>query len=279
MKTIEFNNIKLCTESFGKPEDPAILLIMGSASSMVWWEVPFCELLAENGFFVIRYDNRDTGASTCYPVGKPDYTLEDMADDAIKILDGYGISKATIMGMSLGSVITQIAALRHPDRVSGIILLASMYFAEGADRLPGSSPEVTQFFEELSMKESPTDTDELVEFALSQWKMTNQSDLPHDIDHIRKMIYVDVRRATNYASRLNHSFVPATGDALLRISEISCPCLVIHGTKDIVIPYVHGEMLAKTIPGAKLLTLDGAGHEMHPLDYSIIVKNICEIFR
>lgn len=279
MKTIEFNNIKLCTESFGKPEDPAILLIMGSASSMVWWEVPFCELLAENGFFVIRYDNRDTGASTCYPVGKPDYTLEDMADDAIKILDGYGISKATIMGMSLGSVITQIAALRHPDRVSGVILLASMYCAEGAEKLPGSSPEVTEFFEELSTKKSPTDTDELVEFALSQWKMTNQSSRPHDIPHIREMIYVDVRRATNYASRLNHSFVQTTSDSLTRIKDISCPCLIIHGTKDIVLPYAHGEMLAKTIPGAKLLTLDGAGHEMHPLDYSIIVKNICEIFR
>ena len=102
---ITANGVDLCTESFGSPADPALLLIMGATASMIAWPDAFCEKLAAGGRFVIRYDSRDTGRSTVYPPGTPPYTLEDLADDAIGVLDAYGIDRAHVAGMSLGGMI------------------------------------------------------------------------------------------------------------------------------------------------------------------------------
>ena len=135
--TVQFKDVSLYTESFGDMKKPTILLIMGSASSLIWWDEVFCQKLVDKGFFVIRYDNRDTGKSTSYPVGKPGYTFEEMSDDAIQVLDAYHIEKAVIMGMSMGGMLAQMIAVRHPERVSGLVLHATMYFAEGAEKRAG----------------------------------------------------------------------------------------------------------------------------------------------
>lgn len=276
-KKVTSGQVSLYTESFGKPTNLAILLIMGAASSMIWWETPFCELLVEKGFFVIRYDNRDTGKSTCYPPGKLEYTFEDLADDAIRVLDSYNIEKAVIMGMSMGGMLTQMIALRHPARVCGIVLLSSMYFAAGAENLPYSSEEVNEFFATFGQK-IPQNEDELIEYTISQWRVTNKSSRPKDLEHIRNMIKLDIERATNYASRINHSYAQVTGDELGRIAEIQIPALIIHGTEDVVIPYIHGEMLAGTIPDSVFYTMEGAGHELHPQDYIPVAKQIKDRF-
>lgn len=276
-KQVSFAQVSLNTESYGNPADSAILLIMGAATSMLWWETPFCRLLADQGFFVIRYDNRDTGKSTSYPPGKPEYTFEDLADDAIRVLDSYNLEKAVIMGMSMGGMLTQMIALRHPERVRGIVLLASMYFAAGAENLPYSSEEVNEFFASFGEKE-PENERELSEYAISQWLVTSKSSRPKDLEHIRAMIKLDIGRAANYASRVNHSYAQVTGDELGRIAEIQAPALIIHGTEDVVIPYIHGEMLARTIPDSVLYTLEGAGHELHPQDYTAIVTQIAGRF-
>ncbi|EHQ90670.1 alpha/beta fold hydrolase [Desulfosporosinus youngiae] len=276
-KQVTFEQVSLNTECFGNPDNPAILLIMGAASSMIWWETPFCQLLADQGFFVIRYDNRDTGKSTSYPPGKPEYTFEDLADDAIRVLDSYTVEKAVIMGMSMGGMLTQMIALRHPERVRGIVLLSSMYFAAGAENLPYSSEEVNEFFASFGQNE-PENDHELLEYAIRQWRVTNKSSRPKDVEHIRAMLKLDIERAANYASRVNHSYAQVTGDELGRIAEIQTPALVIHGTEDVVIPYIHGEMLAGTIPDSVLYTMEGAGHELHPQDYIPVVKQIVSRF-
>ena len=137
-KTVQFKDVSLYTESFGDMKNPTILLIMGSASSLIWWDEVFCQKLVDKGFFVIRYDHRDTGKSTHYPVGKPGYSLETLSDDAIEILNAYQIDKGIVMGMSMGGMLAQMVAVRHPNRVSGLVLLASIYGAEGGlRRLPG----------------------------------------------------------------------------------------------------------------------------------------------
>lgn len=277
-KMVSFKDVNIYTESFGSIENPAILLIMGAASSLVWWEEEFCKKLVDAGFFVIRYDNRDTGKSTCYPPGKPGYTFEEMADDAIYVLDAYGIEKAIIMGMSMGGMLTQMIALRHPDRVKGIVLLGSMYFAEGAEKLPVYSKEVKEFFETYG-KVEPKDDDELLEYAFKQWSTTNKSSRFHDEDHIRKLIKIDMERANDYRSRVNHSYAQVTGDELFNIDKISLPTLVIHGTEDAVIPYIHGEMLKKTIKGAAFHVMKGAGHELNKEDYDDVIDNILKIFK
>lgn len=275
-KTIQFKDVTIYTESFGNPENPAILLIMGSASSLIWWDIEFCNKLVDKGFFVIRYDNRDTGKSTSYPVGKPGYTFEEMSDDAIEILDAYHIEKSIIMGMSMGGMLAQMIAIRHPERVKGLVLHASMYFAEGAENLPVFSEEVQKFFNDYG-NYIPNGYRDQVDYAFKQWQVTHQSERKYNLDEIYKMVELDVERAIDYNSKLNHSFAQVTGDELTRIKEITTPTLVIHGTLDNVIPYVHGEMLAKTIPNTTLLTMQGAGHELHPEDYDSIVEAITKL--
>ena len=277
-KIVKFNDISLYTESFGESTNPAILLIMGAASSLIWWDVKFCEMLVDKGFYVIRYDNRDTGKSSFYPVGKPGYTFEEMSDDAIQILDAYHIEKAIIMGMSMGGMLAQMVAVRHPERVSGLVLHASMYFAEGAEKLPVFSPEVQKFFDDYGNYQ-PVGFRAQVDYAFKQWQVTHQSQRVNNLDEIYQMIELDVSRAIDYNSKLNHSFAEVTGDELTRIKEISCPTLVIHGTEDNVIPHIHGEMLSKTIPHARLLSLVGAGHELHPDDYDLIVDNLINLVK
>lgn len=277
-KTVQFNEVSLYTESFGDIKNPTILLIMGAASSLIWWDVKFCEMLVDKGFYVIRYDNRDTGKSTSYPVGKPAYTFEEMSDDAIQILDAYHIEKAMIMGMSMGGMLAQIIAVRHPERVSSLVLLASMYFAEGAEKLAVFSPEVQKFFDDYGNYQ-PVGYRAQVDYAFKQWQVTHQSERKYNLDEIYQMIELDVSRAIDYNSKLNHSFAEVKGDELTRIKEITCPTLVIHGTVDNVIPHIHGEMLNKTIPHAKLLSLVGAGHELHPDDYDVIVHNIINLVK
>lgn len=277
-KTVKFNDISLYAESFGESTNPAILLIMGAASSLIWWDEKFCLKLVDKGFFVIRYDNRDTGKSTSYPVGKPGYTFEEMSDDAIQVLDAYHIEKAVIMGMSMGGMLAQMIAVRHPERVSGLVLHASMYFAEGAEKLPVFSPEVQKFFDDYGNYQ-PVGFRAQVDYAFKQWQVTHQSERVNNLDEIYQMIELDVSRAIDYNSKLNHSFAQVTGDELTRIKEIKCPTLVIHGTVDNVIPPIHGEMLSKTIPNASLLSLIGAGHELHPDDYDLIVDNIINLVK
>ena len=121
-KIIRFNDVHICTESFGEINNPTILLIMGATASMIYWEEEFCKRLSNQGFHIIRYDNRDVGKSITYEYGHPEYTFEDLADDAIQVLDAYKVDKAHIVGMSMGGIITQIIALKHPSRVLTISL-------------------------------------------------------------------------------------------------------------------------------------------------------------
>lgn len=275
-RTIQFRDVSIYTESFGNPGNPAILLIMGSASSLIWWDMEFCNKLVDKGFFVIRYDNRDTGKSTNYPVGEPGYTFEEMSDDAIEILDAFHIEKAIIMGMSMGGMLAQMIALRHPNRLNGLVLHASMYFVEGAEKLPVYSEEVEKFFNDYG-NYIPQGYRDQVDFAFKQWQVTHHSNRKYKLDEIYKMVELDVERAIDYNSKLNHSFAEVTGNELTQINEIATPTLVIHGTLDNVIPYIHGEMLAKTITNATLLTMHGAGHELHHDDYGSIVDAIAKL--
>ena len=116
---------EIVSADFGDPAHPALLLIMGAMASMLWWPEAFCRKLAGEGLFVIRYDNRDTGLSTKYAPGEPPYTFDDMADDAIRVLDSHGIGKAHVVGMSMGGMVAQLVALKHPSRVISLTVISS----------------------------------------------------------------------------------------------------------------------------------------------------------
>src|SRR6201999_3186498 len=119
---IEANGVALCAETFGEPDAPAVLLIHGASASMLWWAEERCERIAADGRFVIRYDNRDTGRSVSYPAGRPEYSLLDMAGDAVGVLDAFGIEQAHVVGRSMGG---GIALLADPARVSTLTLVTT----------------------------------------------------------------------------------------------------------------------------------------------------------
>ena len=267
---LQINGIELCTESFGDATNPAILLIMGAQASMVWWEKAFCERLADTGHYVIRYDNRDVGRSTVYELGQPGYTFEDMADDAIRILDAYGIAQAHIVGMSMGGLLTQILALRHPDRMLTATLLATSNFAPN---LPPMEEKVIHFFANAGAIDW-TNEQEVVEFTVEKWKVLAGSRHPFDEPRIRQLAQEELRQSRRFDSMNNHGMVTGGEGYLLRTAEISVPTLVIHGTEDPIIPYAHGIALANVIPGADLLTLEGSGHELHHADWDQIIEGI-----
>ncbi|MGG4215274.1 alpha/beta hydrolase [Paenibacillus sp. FSL L8-0638] len=267
---IKSDGIEICTDSFGKRVNPAILLIMGAQSSLVWWEQEFCQRLAETARFVIRYDNRDVGRSTTYEPGQPDYTFEDMADDAIRVLDAYKIEQAHIVGMSMGGMLTQMIALRHPDRVLTVTLISTSNFAPD---LPPMEEKVMDYFSNMEAIDW-TNEQSVVDFVIGRSRILVGSKYPFDENKVYKLVKEEWKRSNNMASMNNHAMLSGGESYLVRTGEINVPTLVIHGTEDPIIPYEHGINLANTIPRAVLLTLEGAGHELHYDDWDLIIDSI-----
>lgn len=270
---VKVDGIHICTDSFGEPSNPAILLIMGAQSSMIWWEEEFCQRLADTGRFVIRYDNRDVGRSTTYEPGQPGYSFEDMADDAVRVLDAYKIEQAHIMGMSMGGMLTQMIALRHPERVLTITLLATSNFAP---HLPPMEERVMDFFSNMGEIDW-TNSESVIKFAIDRSRILVGSKHIFNEKKVGMLAGKEFARSDNMASMSNHGLVTGGESYLVRTSEINVPALIIHGTEDPIIPYEHGKHIASEIPGAVLLTLEGAGHELHEDDWGIIIDAISKL--
>ena len=144
---IEANGVELCTEPFGDPADPPVLLIMGIGASMLWWDEGFCGLLADGGRYVIRYDHRDVGRSITYEPGRPEYTGSDLVADAAAILDGYGIPAAHVVGVSAGGAFAQLLTLEHPERVLSLTLISTSPAVPTDRALPAPTEAFNRFVE------------------------------------------------------------------------------------------------------------------------------------
>ena len=150
-RMIEANGVALCAESFGRPADPAVLLIMGLGGSMLWWEDDFCRVLADRGRFVIRYDHRDTGRSTTYEPGRPGYTGADLVADAAGVLDAHEVAAAHVVGVSAGGGLAQLLALDAPGRVRSLVLISTSPATPGERSLPGPSAAFGRFVASASV--------------------------------------------------------------------------------------------------------------------------------
>ncbi len=272
-RTIRADGIEIATEAFGNPAHPPVLLIMGAMASMLWWPEEFCERLAGKGRYVIRYDNRDTGLSTKYEPGEPPYTLDDMADDAIRVLDGYGIGAAHFVGMSLGGMIAQMAALKHPARVATVTAISSSPVGIDTSHLP----HTTQADEEHSAQAGDVDWSDraqVIDFMVADARALAGTAHPHDAAGAKDLIERDYDRSGGLSSATNH-FMLKGGDAWQgRLGEMRAPLLVIHGTADPLFPVEHGAALAQAVAGARLVRLEGGGHELHALDWDRIIAAI-----
>ncbi|MDG4883700.1 alpha/beta hydrolase [Mesorhizobium sp. WSM4884] len=263
---------EIVSETFGNPADPAILLIMGAMASMLWWPEAFCRQLAERGRFVIRYDNRDTGRSTKYKPGQPSYAFEDMVDDAIRVLDDHNVRKAHVVGMSMGGMIAQIVALKYPQRVGALTVISSSPLGVDTSGLPGTS----RAYEEHSAEGAGVDwsnRDRVLDYMVKDVRALGSTLHPFDEKRTRAMIEEDYDRSGGLGSAGNH-FLLKGGGQERRINDLTVPLLVIHGTTDPIFPIEHGEALAGAVPGARLVRIEGGGHELHRNDWSQIVEAI-----
>jgi pimeloyl-ACP methyl ester carboxylesterase len=271
-RMIEANDVELCTEPFGAPGDPPVLLVMGVGASMLWWEEGFCRLLAEGGRFVIRYDHRDTGRSVTYEPGSPQYTGADLVADAVGVLDAYGIAAAHVVGVSAGGALAQLLSLGFPDRVLTLVLISTSPATAGERSLPSATERFNDFLASADVDWS--DRTSVIDYLVAYERMLAGGVRPFDEATWRELVGRDVERARDIAASENHSLIPEGDVPPEPISSIAVPTLVIHGTADPMFPLAHGRALAEEIPGARLLTLEGAGHGVYRADWEPIAHAI-----
>jgi pimeloyl-ACP methyl ester carboxylesterase len=261
------NAVDLCLQTFGDPASAPVLLISGAASSMDWWEDEFCERLAQGPRFVVRYDIRDTGQSISYPPGAPGYDGLDLVADALGLLDALGISRAHMVGISMGGGIAQRLALENANRVASITLMSTSPIVPagpGSQDLPPMSDELKASFAEPAPEPDWSDRAAVIDYIVEGLRAYGGS-LPFDEPRLRSLVASIVDRTTNIASSMtNHWIIDAGEPVRSQLREIRAPTLVLHGTEDLLFPYGHAEALARGIPGARLLALEGVGHEMPP---------------
>jgi pimeloyl-ACP methyl ester carboxylesterase len=263
-RIIEVNGVGLCVDTAGDAADPAILLIGGMGASMDWWEEEFCQRLAAGGRFVIRYDHRDTGRSVSYPAGAPGYTGADLAADAAGVLDAFGRRSAHLAGISMGGALAQQVALAHPDRVDSLVLFSTSPAVPGPGELPPMSEELRAYFAAEVPLPDWAERAAVIDYIVGYERRLEAADY-FDEAHVRALVARIVDRTSDMAaSVMNHPLAEEGELVRGRLDEIAAPTLVIHGTADPLFPFGHGEALAREIPRAELLPLEGVGHQMPP---------------
>ena len=273
-RTIEANGVELCTEPFGNPADPPVLLMMGIGASMLWWEEGFCRMLADSGRFVIRYDHRDTGRSVTYEPGRPEYTGADLVADGIGVLDAYDIPAAHVVGVSAGGAFAQLVVLNFPDRVLSLVLISTSRAVGGGRELPPPSEEFGHFVSTARVDWS--DAASVIDYQTDYARVLAGVERPFDEAAIRSLVRREAERAGDFAAAQNHDVLADGEPSREPLSSITVPTLVIHGTADPMFPLEHGEAVAEEIPDARLLTLEGAGHGVYRADWETIVRAIVE---
>ncbi len=286
MPRVRANGIDIEYEEFGDPRAASLLLVTGLGAQMISWDETFCEQLAASGFHVIRFDNRDSGLSTRMEAAgpadmvsalngdpHPAYMLDDMAADAAGLLDALGIEAAHIVGASMGGFISQLIAINHPGRVLSLTSIMS-----GPSRGEGVSP--TPEGSALLFRQPPSNPEESIELAISGRRLLVGSGDPFDEAFERAKATRAVRRAW-YPVGTGRQLLAilAAHPRLESLQAIRVPTLVIHGHEDILVPVENGRMVAAAVPGARLLVLEGMGHDIPKRVWPRVIDAIAETAR
>ena len=276
--------LELCYETFGERSDPAVLLIMGLGTQMIGWREEFCEGLAARGFFVVRFDNRDVGRSTrldqlpvptTWQLVRRDksaarYTLEDMAADAVGLLDHLGIERANVVGASMGSMIAQTLAATHPDRVSSLVSIMGNTGAR-------TSGQPTLRMSKALLSVAPEDRDGYVEHMVKTFELIGSPGFERDEAELRRFANTAFDRGRSPAGGARQlAAILASGDRTSLLRRIAAPTLVIHGKADRLVRPSGGRATAKAISGARLLEIPGMGHDLPPKVWPQIFDAIVE---
>lgn len=283
------NGINLCFQTFGERCDPPVVLIMGMGAQMVGWDEDFCELLAQQRLFVVRFDNRDSGKSTRFDrAGVPDvmaamtrawlrkpveapYLLSDMARDTAALMDVLGIDRAHLVGASMGGTIAQVLAIEQPHRVR---TLTSIMSTTGDPALPSPGFAVLS----TVFKPAPRDLAGYTEHYVATWKHLRGGHFPEE----------EVRDRARAARNHERGLCPdggarqlvailASGSRREALKAVTAPALVIHGDVDPLVPIAGGIDTARSIPGAEMLTLEGMGHAISMRYWPHIIDGITQM--
>jgi pimeloyl-ACP methyl ester carboxylesterase len=274
MAQVHANGIQIEYETFGESTSPALLLIIGITGQLTFWDEMLCRQLARHGHYVIRFDNRDAGLSSIIvEAGVPDimqtiknqmkgetitppYTIEDMADDAVGLLDALRIEKAHICGMSMGGMIAQTIAINYPMRV---ISLISIYSRTGDPEEPQPKPKAREFLLAPSIEGREAYIDHNIKF----FSTISGPGFPYDEEWLRNFIAQSYDRAYNPEGTARQLVaILAQKNRRPELESLSTPALVIHGTDDPLILLECGKNTAADIPGAELMIIDGMGHDL-----------------
>ena len=271
-KIVTSGGVELATKSFGTPEKGTILLAMGATASMVWWPIPMVKSLAEHGYQVIRFDHRDTGQSTTNAPGEVQYDVNDLADDLLNILNAHGVKGAHLVGMSLGAYVSQINALKHPERVLSLTMISAepVGIAYSGEGISPPFMEHMAAMGELDWSES----DAVTSFMLGIAQLAAGSARPFDQDAALARITLELERTDSIQSAFNHAMVGGQIDPSFTAAGLTQPLLLIHGSEDPIISVNAAGKTADAVPGSKLLVLEGVGHELVQQDVPRIVEAI-----
>ena len=269
VQTAPANGIEIAYETFGDPGGRPLLLVMGLGTQMLAWHEEFCGALVDLGFHVVRYDNRDTGLSThLHDAPPPDvmaalggdtssasYTLEDLADDAVALLDHLGIDRAHVVGASMGGMVAQTVAIRHPARVASLTSIMST-----------PSPAVgsgTQEAMAALLAPPATNRDEALQRARATYEVIGSPAYPLDVAWLETISGEAYDRAHDPAGMARQLLaIHASGDRTPTLRALTVPTLVVHGDADPLVQVAGGHATAEAVPGAELLVFEGMGHNL-----------------
>ena len=267
------NDFYLWYETFGKKENTPILLIQGSGAQGLLWHKQFCKKLIEMGYYVIRYDHRDTGQSSLVNYHKNPYELKDLMEDAKLILDVLELKKSHILGSSMGGYVAQLLGIYHPERVLTLTLMMSSFLSislEHAFLEDGSLfslPLPTKQFKNSLLKICPIPQTQagLVDYMLSVWLAYNGAAIPYDPIYWNSLAKAWIARTENISSSYNHRLAvsASTPSRERELKNLSTPTLIIHGSVDPFFPVEHAYALQKAIPASSLVIIEEMGHLFH----------------
>lgn len=277
--------IDICYQTFGDAGDPALLLVMGLAGPLIWWEEDLCAQLAERGFFVIRYDNRDVGRSTKLrggsvrrvatittalrgPYARPPYTMSDMARDAVGLLDHLGVERAHLTGVSMGGMIAQTVTIEHPSRVLSLVSIMS---TTGGRRVGWQDPRLLP----MLLRNRGADRESYVRQSMVVSKLIGSPAYPSPVERERALAEATYDRGLSPQGVVRQmQAILAQPNRARSLRAVTVPVLVVHGLADKMVHVSGGRATARAIPGAELMLIPGMGHNLPREVWPAIIDGI-----
>ena len=270
LKRVDANGIQIAYESFGDPSAIPLVLVMGLGTQMIAWPDEFCEELVERGHYVVRFDNRDVGASThlddvtppnvarvALRREKPPYRIKDMAEDVIGLLDALGLDSVHLVGASLGGYIAQSVALWHPDRLRSLTLIMT---STGSRRVGQAKPHL---FRRLLGSQPVRSREQAADAAVETFRIIGSVGFARDEERLRELAGRSYDRAHDPAGyRRQLAAIVAQSDRTERLRGIQLPTLVMHGLHDPLVAASGGLALARIIHGSRFVGFSGMGHDL-----------------